>query len=63
MGWNEELPDNILMSLHMTEKDTGLFMPATYKLQDRFLEERIKLLDFARALLYSMKSDCSFVDL
>ena len=42
------------------EEDTGLLIPATKEFQDRFLEERIRALVFARVFLYSMNSDCVF---
>ena len=52
------------MSFLMVERDTSLFMPATYELQSRgFLEEQIWVLVFAWAFLYSMKSFWSFVTL
>ena len=56
MGGEVFLPDNLLISLHMVESETGSFIPETNWIQDRFLAERIWNLTLARSFLYGIKS-------
>ena len=41
MGGEVFLPDNLLISLHMVELQTGSFIPETNWIQDRFLASNL----------------------